>query len=475
MAETKVFQRATNITEAYNAVDPEHSLAPGDPRYVDFAPWRGGEHVVNMIAQRVTRAEEAKPAQHLKQLVGGHRGCGKSTELLLLKDRLEKEEHFVVYFDAALEIDMNDADYADILLATMRQLELQVRQSPLKLKLDARRLDELAMRLARITIEKEDRDEVESTLETEFRIEPQIPFFAKMMAAVRGFITSGSTYKKQLRVEIQQRTAQFLDDLNDLIDQLQGQLRDRGKNGLVVIIDSLDRIIPHALDGNGRRTTHSAIYLDHADHLKAPHCHIVYTVPISISFNENLIKVYPNRPLTIPMIKVWEENGAICQGGLDSLREVITKRVDITRVFEEEKNIDKLCLASGGHVRDLLNLVRYTCDYATEKITPAAIDRAIHALTREYDRLVKDADLPRLVRVHREKRLPSDPEYALLPYHLIVLEYQNEERWADIHPAVQAIRKFKKVWENEQRKAHKKQSKKSSRRAAQAERPSKKR
>jgi len=229
MDEKISFKHATDITETYNAVNPELPLEPGDPRYVDCAPWRGSEHVVNMIAQRIIRAEGTGPVQYLKQLLAGHRGCGKSTELLLLKDRLEKEGYFVVYYDAALEIDMNDTDYADLLLATMRQLELQVRQSPLKLKLDASRLDDLAMRLARVTIEKEDRTEVETALETEFRVEPQIPFFAKMMAAVRGFIKDNTTYKKQLRVEIQQRTAQFLDDLNDLMDKLQQQLRDHGK------------------------------------------------------------------------------------------------------------------------------------------------------------------------------------------------------------------------------------------------------
>jgi hypothetical protein len=198
----KIFQIATNITETYNAVNPEQPLLPGDPRYVDCAPWRGDEHIVNMIAQRIIRADAAKPVQHLKQLLAGHRGCGKSTELLLLKDRLEKENFFVVYFDAALEIDMNDVDYADILLAMMRQLDLQVRQGGLGLELDAARLDDLAMRLAKVTLEKEDRDIVENTLESEFRVEQQIPFFAKMMAAVRGFITSGSTFKKQLRLEI---------------------------------------------------------------------------------------------------------------------------------------------------------------------------------------------------------------------------------------------------------------------------------
>lgn len=445
------FSRATDITETYNAVNPEQPLLPGDPRYVDCAPWRGDEHIVNMIARRIIRADAAAPVQHLKQLLAGHRGCGKSTELLLLKEKLEQAGYFVVYFDAVLEIDVNDVDYADILLAMMRQLDLQVRQSGLGLKLDSARLDDLAMRLAKVTLAKEDRENVESTLETEFRVEPQIPFFAKMMAAVRGFITSGSTFKKQLRVEVQQRTAQFLEDLNDLIDKLQQQLRGRGMKGLVIIIDSLDRIIPHPLDEKGLRTTHSAIYLEHADHLKAPHCHAIYTVPISIFFNENLSKVYPDLPLMLPMIKVKEENGKICAEGLGAMRQVVARRIEVNHIFEEENSVDKLCLASGGHVRDLMHLIRYACDYSAEKITPLAVDKAIRALVREYDRLVKDADLPRLVRIHREKRLPSDAEYAFLPYHLVVLEYQNGERWADLHPAVQETRKFREAWENEQK------------------------
>ena len=396
--------------------------------------------------------------QPVKQLIAGHRGCGKSTELLLLKDRLEKDGYFVVYFDAALEIDMNDVDYADILLAMMRQLDLQVRSSALRLELDASRLDDLALRLAKVTLEKEDREVVENTLESEFRVEPQIPFFAKMMAAVRGFITSGATYKKQLRVEIQQRTSQFLEDLNDLIDKLQLQLQTRDKKGLVIIIDSLDRIIPHELDEKGTRTTHSAIYLEHADHLKAPHCHAIYTVPISIYFNENLSKVYPNLPLMLPMIKVFEEGGEICPQGLEAMRRIIAERVQIETIFQEKKIVDKLCRASGGHIRDLMHLMRYACDYSAERISTLAGDKAIRTLVREYDRLVKDADLPRLVKVHREKRLPSDTEYAFLPYHLIVLEYQNGERWADLHPAVQETRKFRDAWENEEKQSHKKKT-----------------
>jgi len=451
MNDDKSFQPATTITQAYNAVNPEQSLEPGDPRYVDFAAQRGDEHPVSVIVKRILRSEANQPVRHLKQLLAGHRGCGKTTELLLLKERLEKENFFVVYFDAASEIDMNDVDYSDLLLATMHQLHLQVEQSPLQLFLDIKRLDDIALRLGRVILEKEEREDIEATLKTEYRVGAEIPLFVKMMAAFKGFITSGSTQKKHIRVELQQRTSLFLQDLNDLIDKLQQQLRDKGKRGLVIIIDSLDRIIPHSLGDERKSNSHTALYLDHVEHLKAPRCHLVYTVPISIFFHENVSKAYPDGPLTIPMIKTREENGEVCDDGVRVLHEAIASRIDIGKIFVEVRDVETFCLASGGHLRDLLRLVRYACDYSDEQITSDAAARAVRSLVQEYDRLVKDADLPKLVRVHREKRLPSDSEFALLPYHLIVLEYQNHERWADLHPAVQETRKFREAWKNAQR------------------------
>ncbi len=57
------------------------------------------------------------------QLYSGHRGAGKSTELLRLKDSLEKQKFYVVYFAADEEdIESEDAQYTDILLACTRHL-----------------------------------------------------------------------------------------------------------------------------------------------------------------------------------------------------------------------------------------------------------------------------------------------------------------------------------------------------------------
>ena len=89
-------------------------------------------------------------------------------------------------------------------------------------------------------------------------------------------------------------------------------------------------------------------------------------------------------------------------------------------------------------------MVRYALQYAKgDRIDKVAVKKALNAMIREYDRLVKDADLPKLVDVCRERRLHRDAEYAHLPYHLLVLEYRNEDAWADVHPLVARTSKFR--------------------------------
>ncbi len=81
---------AENLKDAYNAV----GLAPlesGDERYVDCSEARGGEDMVGLLAWRVDSS-----TRPMAQLFSGHRGCGKSTELLRLVKDLERKKFLVV-------------------------------------------------------------------------------------------------------------------------------------------------------------------------------------------------------------------------------------------------------------------------------------------------------------------------------------------------------------------------------------------
>jgi hypothetical protein len=104
------------ITKIYNSFNPFEPLQPGDPAYVNCSEVRGKENIFQEIGRRIILSQE-----RTCQLYTGHRGVGKSTELLRLKDYLERNGCFVVYFGATEgDIDEQDAHYTDIILACIR-------------------------------------------------------------------------------------------------------------------------------------------------------------------------------------------------------------------------------------------------------------------------------------------------------------------------------------------------------------------
>jgi len=96
------FKPAQNIDTAYHACHPDIPLEAGDSRYVDLTAVRGGQNLAAMISNSIRWTPA--PKFH-KQLVTGHRGCGKSTELKQLQARLQKERFFAVYFDVENALD----------------------------------------------------------------------------------------------------------------------------------------------------------------------------------------------------------------------------------------------------------------------------------------------------------------------------------------------------------------------------------
>ena len=118
------------LTGIYNAIDPFRPLEPGDPAYVDCEAERVDANVLLDLGPEIIRSD-----RYTCQLYAGHRGAGKSTELLRLKADLESKGCFVVYFAAVGEdgdIDPQDVQYTDILLACTRHLleSLKMRTLP---------------------------------------------------------------------------------------------------------------------------------------------------------------------------------------------------------------------------------------------------------------------------------------------------------------------------------------------------------
>jgi len=109
------------IDRLFRACEPNESLPPTDKRYVDFDAARG-DSPAPRYARSLRRANPAKPEV---KLLAGHRGIGKTSELLRLKQLLEQpatdENPYppfkVIFFDVNYSLDVNDLDLPDLLVS----------------------------------------------------------------------------------------------------------------------------------------------------------------------------------------------------------------------------------------------------------------------------------------------------------------------------------------------------------------------
>ncbi|KYC40311.1 hypothetical protein WA1_27665 [Scytonema hofmannii PCC 7110] len=111
-------QETAILRRLFNAFDPSRPLPDGDPLYVDCQEVRGDGDIKEEIGREILYSNSMT-----YQIYAGHRGAGKSTELLRLQRYLDNYGCYVVYFAADdQDIEPEDAEYTDILLACTRHL-----------------------------------------------------------------------------------------------------------------------------------------------------------------------------------------------------------------------------------------------------------------------------------------------------------------------------------------------------------------
>lgn len=425
---------ATNLDEVYRVCDPKLPLSATDSRYVDLSEVRSMSMLATNITRRILRCDQH---QFHKQLISGHRGCGKSTELLRLKAELEAKAFLVVYFDVEELLDMVDLSYLDILLSIAKQTMEEMESNDINV--NQALITDLYEWFSDKIVEDQTATSGSASLKTEAGVNAKMPFLT-LLAKLTAEIKATSSRREITRKNLKRELNVFIERLNKLLLDARNAAKQANYSDLVLIVDGLEKMHFEQLDDDS--STHTRLFVDHAEQLTAPECHIVYTMPISLAYNANLGNDFDD-PEVIPMIKMND-------AGIACLRQVIAKRIDIEAVFDDPSSIDELARLSGGVMRDLIRLIRLTTD--TDKATIGAdeIQYAKTKLVMSYDRLLKNEELEQLRWIVENHRVTGDKEFGRMLNQRLILEYQNGERWADIHPALREI-----SWVKEQLNADK--------------------
>jgi len=426
------------LDDIYNAFDPFRPLLPGDPFYVDCHAVRGNDDILRELGKKIERSN--KPTC---QIYTGHRGVGKSTELLRLRADLESKGIKVVYFAADDDIDEEDAQYTDVLLSCTRHiledLQNQANPSPLTNWLKSRWQSLKDLALTEIKFD-------------DLKIEQQVSQFAKLTATLRQVPST----RQKIREQIDIHSISLIEALNEFIQEATQKLATKK---LVVIVDNLDRIVPSPR-GEGR-TNHDEIFIDRSNQLRGLECHVIYTVPISLVYSNRASVLRDNYGdcQVLPMLMVHQRNGDVYADGIAKVKELIHQRIaqfaqNVTLeqdIFDAAGTVDQLCLMSGGHLRELMQLIQGSLDWTdTLPIPASALRRAIARARNTYRDTVDEGDWEKLAAVFKTKRIANDDDYRNLLFKRCVLEYRYTDtkgemiRWHDIHPLLRGVEELQR-------------------------------
>jgi hypothetical protein len=435
---TQDFQLIDNL---YNAFNPSAPLQVGDATYVNCDEVRGDGDILMDLGNQIRRSQHKSC-----YLYSGHRGAGKSTELLRLQDHLTKQGCRVVYF-AADEEDVNreDTEYTDILLACTRHLLKDLKTAnpkPLLNWLKDRwgELQDLAQ--SPVTLDG-------------LTVELALQQFTKLTANLR----TEPTLRYQIRQKITRYTPNLIEALNQFIAESKKTLPSGTK--LVLIVDSLDRLAP-IYQENGR-SNHEEIFLDRSEQLKALDCYLVYTAPISLIYSKWGTEVkenYGGEPQVLPMLMVRTREGEVYQPGLAKMKEIVAKRVSLhapklnleREVFDSPATLERLCLMSGGHMRELISLIQGAINKTGAlPISSRALNRASSDSRLVYERAVEAHEWEMLANVFKKKDIENNNQYRSLLFNRCVLEYRyldeqgGTQCWYNVHPLLHNSERFKEA------------------------------
>lgn len=428
---------ATDIDRLYQNCDPAKPLKPHDPRYVSFEGVRGSGDLVTRVANAIRRSSDPV---HL--LFSGHRGGGKSTELLRLQDKLAnppapQSAFFVVYFEAdEADVDVNDIDFPDLLLAVIRQVSraLQEREQEI-------------LRPARLVRFWED---IKQLLGSEISLD-KLDLSAGL-AKLTATIKSSPNARIDIRKALEPNVSNLIQAANDLLDEAVTHLKFKGYRDLVLIVDNLDRIVLRD-NPDSPFNTHEQLFINRGTQLTQLRCHLVYTIPISMIFSPRataLTTIYGSTPYTLPMVKVMTRDHKDNPAGMEAMRAMVRQRltaagVDASAAFDTSKTLDYICHMSGGHARNLLILLRSACDYLDALPIPREVaEEAIQGMRTDFERALNRPEYFDLLRqIDETQVLPGDADDQLLLYNLSVLEYINGAPCYAVNPVVRTMEKFK--------------------------------
>ncbi len=435
-------------------------LPAGDSRYVDLSRGRApeaGSSALRRLALRLDRALADPSASPITAFFSGHVGAGKSTELNFLCESFLREGKALPIPLEIAQSELPEIDYALLLLYIVDGIVAFFRKTPFfaehQIVLDDTFIQAVADWFVRESTETITENEILHTSRLQAEGHAGLTVFglgARLLSRMTSIVKGGTVEKRrQIRDGLRRSGDSLVDEVNRFLAHVRAALSDKGIDlPLLLVIDGLDKLYRVESGAQSARDLFD-INLGRLEQLDA---HCIFTRPLTLQL-ANAVPVGARRnDAALPTVKVhgpepdWPDHDP----GLDVLEEMVGERVDIGAVFDSPETVRDLARMSGGVPRHLVRLLgdAQLEALATDRtqIDAWAVKRAALTLALDMEQALEPFDYhkPHLIHIHRHHTSPTIGGDAEAGRKLllklidleVVLAYNGETNWYDLHPAL---------------------------------------
>ena len=358
-----------------------------------------------------------------KFFFSGHRGCGKSTELLhLLSNREIHKKYWPINFSIREETDIIDIDFRDVLLAIGSRLFREYRKKGGDLP------EQLLKELSgwKGKVEKEISTILQGRL-SEMEVGASVDAF---------FVNAGMKMKLEpaTRVELRQIVETDITGLIAIINHIAAAIYSQEHRIPLVLIDDMDK---PDLDRA------CAIFHDRREIMMQPNCAIVYTVSSALFYSKEFDAIR-DQALFLPNINLhpFADTQTNNLEGYRTLDNFVSVRMEPRLV--DPRALEQAITYSGGVFRELARILRTAIGRGRRRkaacIEVEDIEWAATEIRNEYRRILDREDLKLLKKVQETKQLEYTDRIRPLLQLLALLEYRDQEKnWCDVHPVLRKM------------------------------------
>jgi hypothetical protein len=425
-------------------------LSEDSQDHVDLSGARGSNCLARLTAKLMECADNGETTCHLAFI--GHRGSGKSTELLRLEKHLSHSFFPVhLFLDSSLEM---DADYPEVILWMVEGVAGSLKRENVPFASShMQAVEKWFCEIAKL--------ETQSTtstieLETEASAEVGFSFFglgAKLLAKLKSAIKGSKEYREEVREQVKKSGDELITVVNSFLNAARSALTAAGKPArLLIVQDNLDRL---SREGALR------VFRDGGETIQRLDAIFVWTPPVG----SQLAPFQINRlfqTFYMPMISVKRREGSKNQTAIREFTAVLAARMDLDLLFATAGLVKDLALLSGGSVRELIKLAdRARLNARAEQrtqitkadLTAAAKEAAI-ALQNAF--IPNNVYFPILAEISLHKKFEADLDGGFTAekvdarrefFHRLISEeavfaYNGDDSWLDVHPVFHVLRDF---------------------------------